>query len=70
MWSRDQGLINLIHKYADILVQDFLQHSRLYWWDGNVRIYSNNMQLPITITPQHPPPPPSHQSNLDRCMII
>ena len=24
-----------------ILAQNFLQHSRLYWWDGNVQIYSN-----------------------------
>ncbi len=31
------------HTY--ILAQNFLQHSRLYSWNGNVRIYSNNMQF-------------------------
>ncbi len=35
--------VNLLHGIRDILVKNFLQHSRLYWWDGNVRIYSNYM---------------------------
>ncbi len=35
--------------HSHILVQKFLQHSRLYWWDGNVWIYSK-------FHPWSPPP--------------
>ncbi len=35
--------VNLL--FAFIFVQKFLQHSRLYRWDSNVRIYSNSMQF-------------------------
>ncbi len=34
----------LFFSIQPIFVQKFLQYSRLYWWDGNVRIYSNSMR--------------------------
>ncbi len=35
----------LYDKYTCIFAQKILQHSRLYWWDGSVQIYSNSMQF-------------------------
>ncbi len=32
-----------------IFKQNFLQHSRLYWWDGNVWIYSNCISSPYKL---------------------
>ncbi len=32
----------MVDKTEVILVQNFWQHSRLYWWDGNAWIYSNH----------------------------
>ncbi len=60
-------------KQTCIFVQNFLQHSRSFWWDGiDARIYSNSMpfSFPITNNTTTPHPPPSHQHNLDRCELF
>ena len=43
-----------------IFAQKFLQHSRLYWLDGNVQIYSNLCETSAGFEPppHHPNPPP------------
>ena len=65
--SIPQGLLMIISPFHFhiIFAHKILQHSRLFWWDGNVQMYSNSMQFYTKLL--YILTLPSHQNNLERC---